>query len=275
MYFIFNNLWIRGHPDNTQWFNAVITTEFSEKKLLVNSLNEVSDANGWFSLTDDKCKNAIPEKKLSSPPDFYIRCGSNVVLFECKDTRVSKDVMENGIFQQLLHEIDKSFLGYQDAKKNKWHYKGVGQLVRNAKRIQSEEFAWDKDVDKHSEIFLVLVVADVKCVDLGWKNYLNKRMYDECIRQGVNCDTIRPLILISLGSLLRYKGNFKKYGFVRYFTEYYECTSFNNPTIAVDDPVTNVMNRFVSFGVYMEGEDCLDREELVSDMVEIASTGQP
>lgn len=267
LYFIFKNLWVRGHPDGAQWFNTTFTTEFSEKKLFTSSLNEISDAHGLFRLTDDECRNAIPEKKLSAPPDFYIRFGNSIILFECKDIRINKDVVENRNVQKLLLEIDKSFLGYQDAKKNKWRYKGVGQLVRNAKRIQSEEFAWDGHIDKQSEIFLVLVVSDVRCVGFGWQNYLNRRMYEECIRQGVNCDSIRPLILISLGSLLRYKGNFKKYGFVQYFKEYYACTSSNKSSNATVDPVTSVMNRLMSFDVYMNGKGCLDDDKLLNDFM--------
>ena len=267
LYFIFNDLWQCKHPDNTQGFNTIFTTEFSEGTVLVNCLNEVANTHGWLSLTDNECKSIVPERKLSSPPDFYIRDGKDVILFECKDVKIPKEVKAEGTIQQLLDEVDKDFVGYHDTKKNKWRYKGVGQLVRNAKRILEGEFIWDKNVDKNSRIFLVLVLADGRQVDAGWKNYLQRKMREECIRQETDYKKICPLILTDLGTITFYKGNFKKSGFLQYFISYYEKTTFNPSTISIGDTITNVMNQTMSFSRYMNGERLLDSEELRKDVM--------
>ena len=266
-YFIFNDLWQCKHPDNTQGFNTIFTTEFSEGTVLVNCLKEVANTHGWLSLTDNECKSIVPERKLSSPPDFYIRDGKDVILFECKDVKIPKEVKAEGTIQQLLDEVDKDFVGYHDTKKNKWRYKGVGQLVRNAKRILEGEFIWDKNVDKNSRIFLVLVLADGRQVDAGWKNYLQRKMREECIRQETDYKKICPLILTDLGTITFYKGNFKKSGFLQYFISYYEKTTFNPSTISIGDTITNVMNQTMSFSRYMNGERLLDSEELRKDVM--------
>lgn len=267
LYFIFNDLWQCKHPDNTQGFNTIFTTEFSEGTVLVNCLKEVANTHGWLSLTDNECKSIVPERKLSSPPDFYIRDGKDVILFECKDVKIPKEVKAEGIIQQLLDEVDKDFVGYHDTKKNKWRYKGVGQLVRNAKRILEGEFIWDKNVDKNSRIFLVLVLADGRQVDAGWKNYLQRKMCEECIRQETDYKKICPLILTDLGTITFYKGNFKKFGFLQYFISYYEKTTFNPSTISIGDTITNVMNQTMSFSRYMNGERLLDSEELRKEVM--------
>ena len=267
LYFIFNDLWQCKHPDNTQGFNTIFTTEFSEGAVLVNCLKEVANTHGWLSLTDNECKSIVPERKLSSPPDFYIRDGKDVILFECKDVKIPKEVKAEGTIQQLLDEVDKDFVGYHDTKKNKWRYKGVGQLVRNAKRILEGEFIWDKNVDKNSRIFLVLVLADGRQVDAGWKNYLQRKMREECIRQETDYKKICPLILTDLGTITFYKGNFKKSGFLQYFISYYEKTTFNPSTISIGDTITNVMNQTMSFSRYMNGERLLDSEELRKDVM--------
>lgn len=267
LYFIFNDLWQCKHPDNTQGFNTIFTTEFSEGTVLVNCLKEVANTHGWLSLTDNECKSIVPERKLSSPPDFYIRDGKDVILFECKDVKIPKEVKAEGTIQQLLDEVDKDFVGYYDTKKNKWRYKGVGQLVRNAKRILEGEFIWDKNVDKNSRIFLVLVLADGRQVDAGWKNYLQRKMREECIRQETDYKKICPLILTDLGTITFYKGNFKKSGFLQYFISYYEKTTFNPSTISIGDTITNVMNQTMSFSRYMNGERLLDSEELRKDVM--------
>lgn len=267
LYFIFNDLWQCKYPDNTQGFNTIFTTEFSEGTVLVNCLKEVANTHGWLSLTDNECKSIVPERKLSSPPDFYIRDGKDVILFECKDVKIPKEVKAEGIIQQLLDEVDKDFVGYHDTKKNKWRYKGVGQLVRNAKRILEGEFIWDKNVDKNSRIFLVLVLADGRQVDAGWKNYLQRKMCEECIRQETDYKKICPLILTDLGTITFYKGNFKKFGFLQYFISYYEKTTFNPSTISIGDTITNVMNQTMSFSRYMNGERLLDSEELRKEVM--------
>lgn len=267
LYFIFNDLWKCKHSGNMQGFNTIFTTEFSEKTILANCLKEIANTHGWFSLTDNECKSVVPEKKLSSPPDFYIREGKDVILFECKDVKIPKEVKAEGTTRQLLDEVDRDFVGYLDPKKNRWRYKGVGQLVRNAKRIQKGEFAWDKNVNKDSRIFLVLVLADARQVDAGWKNYLHRKMLEECTRQETDYKRICPLILTDLGTLTLYKGNFKKYGFLQYFISYYKKTAFNPSTICIDDMMTNVMNQTMSFSRYMNGERLLNGEELRIDVM--------
>lgn len=266
LYFMFNDLWQNKHPDDTQGFNRIYTTEFSEEAVLVDCLKEVSESHCWYSLTDKECKEIVPEKKLSSPPDFYVRDGKDIILFECKDVRIPKEIKAEGSTQQLLEEIERDFVGYTN-EKGRWKAKGVGQLVRNAKRIQDGTFAWDKEAAKDSRIILVLVLADSRQVEAGWKNYLNRKMFDECIRQGADYKRILPHILTDLGTLSIYKNNFKKHGFLKYFVDYYQKTTFDSSKIFDDDMMTNIMNQTMSFGVYMNGEKNFGGEELRKEVM--------
>ena len=261
LYFIFNDLWQQKHPDNQQGFNRIFTTEFSEETVLVNCLKEISNSHEWFSLSDNECRSIVPEKKLSSPPDFYIRNGNNVILFECKDVKIPKEVKAEGTIQQLLDEVTKDFVGYLDKEKNKWRYKGIGQLVRNAKRIKNGEFTWDIEAKTDSNIFLVLVLADARQVAIGWKNFLHRKMIEECIRQKTDYSKIYPLILMDLGTLTLYKNNFMKDGLLRYFYSYYHSTAFHPSSIPVGDMMTNIVNQTLSFSGYMKREKLLGGEE--------------
>lgn len=266
LYFMFNDLWQSKYPEDTQGFNRIYTTEFSEETVLVDCLKEVSESHGWYSLTDNECKVIVPEKKLSSPPDFYIRDGQDIILFECKDVRIPKEIKAEGSTQQLLEEIDRDFVGYTN-EKGRWKAKGVGQLVRNAKRIQDGVFAWDKEAAKDSRIMLVLVLADHRQVEAGWKNYLNRKMFEECIRQKADYKRIFPLILTDLGTLTLYKNNFKKHGFLKYFADYYQKTTFVPSKIFNGDMMTNIMNQTMSFGVYMNGEKNYGGEDLRKEII--------
>lgn len=267
LYFIFNDLWQNKHPDKPNEFNQIYTTEFSEETVLVENLKEVANTNGWFSLTDKECKAIVPEKVLSSPPDFYIREGETIILFECKDVKIKREIKTEGTIAQLLEEVNKDFVGCENEKK-RWRYKGVGQLVRNAKRIQDGTFKWDIEADNESKIYLVLVLADTKQVAAGWKNYLNRKMLEECVRQKVDTRKICPLILTDLGTLALYKNNFKKEGFLHYFTQYFQKTVFNPRLISVGDQMTNIMNQTMSFSTFMNGERILGGEELGKSIME-------
>lgn len=267
LYFIFNDLWQNKHPDKPNEFNQIYTTKFSEETVLVENLKEVANTNGWFSLTDKECKAIVPEKVLSSPPDFYIREGETIILFECKDVKIKREIKTEGTIAQLLEEVNKDFVGYENEKK-RWRYKGVGQLVRNAKRIQDGTFKWDIEADNESRIYLVLVLADPKQVAAGWKNYLNRKMLEECVRQKVDTRKICPLILTDLGTLALYKNNFKKEGFLHYFTQYFQKTVFNPRLIPVGDQMTNIMNQTMSFSTFMNGERILGGEELGKSIME-------
>lgn len=266
LYFIFNDLWQKKHPDKPQEFNRIFTTEFSEETVLVDCLKDVANTHCWYSLTDSECKVIVPEKTISSPPDFYIRDGKDVILVECKDVKIPKEVKAEGTIKQLLEEVDKDFVGYQD-EKGRTRLKGVGQLVRDAKRIQDGLFAWDDKVDKDSRLFLVLVLADSRHVAAGWKNYLNRRMYEECIRQGVDVSKVCPLILTDLGTLTLYKHNFKQKGLLPYFIQYYQKTQFNVRTLSSGDRMVNIMNQTLSFSGYMTGEKMMGGEELRKDLL--------
>lgn len=260
LYFIFNDLWQDKYPDKPNEFNRIYTTEFSEELVLVRTLKNVANSRGLFSLTDNECKMIVPEQDLSSPPDFYIRDKKDVILFECKDVKIKREIKAEGTIAQLLDEVDKAFVGYEDEKK-KWRFKGVGQLVRNAKRIQDGVFKWDIEADKKSRIYLVLVLADFKQVAAGWKNYLNRKMLEECVRQHVDVNRVHPLILTDLGTLALYKNNFKEHGFLSYFTSYFQETAFNPQVISIEDQITTIMNQTMSFSGYMNGERIIGGEE--------------
>lgn len=266
LYFIFNEFWKNKHPEDPNKFKQIISTDFSEITIIDNCLREISNYHNWFSLTDPECKIIVPERILSSSPDFYIRDGKNVFLFECKDVRIPKEIKAEGSTKQLLDEIDKDFVGYQN-EKGRWRYKGVGQLVRNAKRIQDGLFAWDKAVKMDSRIFLVLVLNDYRQVSFGWKNYLNKKMYEECVRQNVDYSRVCPLILLDIGTLVLYKQNFMKHGFLKYFTNYYKKTHFDCNAINNRDKMIDLFNQTLSFSGYMNMEKLCGGEELRQNLI--------
>lgn len=258
LYFTFLELWKKRYPDRGQEFNRIYTTEFSEEYLFDGILKEIAQKRQVFSLTDNECK-AI-NKKTDSPPDFYIRNGKKVILFENKDVKIEKAIKEGGRFDELLPEIDKKLVGEEINGKRK--VKGVGQLVRNAKRIQDGKFPWDKEADRDSTIYLVLVVADHRQTALGWKNYLDRKLRDEIARQGADGKKIRPLILMDVGTLEVRHGNFELRGFEHCFEDYFKETAFEEIRFFKGNMMLNAFNMTMSFSDYMENERSQDIKKM-------------
>lgn len=258
LYFTFLELWKKRYPDRGQEFNRIYTTEFSEEYLFDGILKEIAQKRQAFSLTDNECK--VINKKTDSPPDFYIRNGKKVILFENKDVKIEKAIKEGGRFDELLPEIDKKLVG--EEINGKWKVKGVGQLVRNAKRIQDGIFPWDKEADRDSTIYLVLVVADHRQTALGWKNYLDRNLRYEIARQGADGKKIRPLILMDVGTLEVRHGNFEIRGFEHCFEDYFKETVFEEIRFFKGNWMLNAFNMTMSFSDYMENERSQDTKKM-------------
>jgi len=258
IYFIFNDLWKKKHPDKEKFFNIWFTSEFSEKRIFDGVLDVVVRSQGYFGLSDAQCLQIT--KRTSSPPDYYIKDGNNVILFENKDVKIKKEVKEKGILAELIAETDKKFVGYMEG--GKFRPKGVGQLVANAKRIQEGTFAFDTGVNKDSIIYLVLVVADNRQVTAGWKNYLNRKMIEECMRQGVDESRIRPLILTDLGTLMMYKKNFMNNGLFGYFDDYINKTQFDANKLKGKNLYKAALNMALSFSGYMNNERSMSIKDM-------------
>ena len=268
LYFELNEYWKKRFPDNPNEFNRIFTTEYSEEYMLANTLKEVSNRYGWFSLSDTECENIVPKKKLDSPPDFYIRTGNAIVLFEGKDVKIRKEIKSDGTISEIIREAEKSFVGYDD-EKGKRHRKGVEQLVKNAKRIQNGEFKWDNDASPDCIIYLVLVLSDPRQVAAGWKNLLCRRMYEACDKEGLDKNKIRPLILTDIGTLYIYKENFLKWNLFSYFDRYIKDTVFDEEGLYEGNFLMNVMNMTMSFSAYLNGEKCLGALQLHQKFVKI------
>lgn len=94
---------------------------------------------------------------------------------------ISKDIKERGDLKELLAEIKKKMI-LQEKANGKVKLEGVGQLVKNALFIQTGTHYADKDAPKDSMIYPILVVTDRRLLLPRMKNYLNYRMYEECMR---------------------------------------------------------------------------------------------
>lgn len=97
----------------------------------------------------------------------------------------------------------------------------TGFLTQNPEQVDNNAF-WDKVAPTDSLIYPVLVVGDSKLLPDGM-SYLMQKWYEgRCKSDKVNLGTLRPLIVLSISTLLLYADEFAKNGFEYYFEKYYK-----------------------------------------------------
>ena len=125
-----NSVKIKGFP-------TYITTEFSEKYLFYKFVKNTLYKQRGIKLTGDDCKKLFPKK--DKEPDFYHRDGNNIFLFENKDIKINKDVLNSKDYNKIGDELNKKLV----------RKVGVDQLVEHIKAIDARNFIWDKKLPKH------------------------------------------------------------------------------------------------------------------------------
>jgi hypothetical protein len=134
---------------------------------------------------------------------------------------------------------------------NKQKSEGIGQLVEQITKIQKGNAFWDKDVSKGSTIYPVLVIGDSKLLPDGLSCLMQNWYKDCCSLEGVRVDIARPLIVLSISTLLLYSHEFKNKGFEYYFEEYYKSIE-KAKNVPSENMLLNSVNACISFSEYMQ-----------------------
>ena len=244
LYFQFLDYYLK-EGGNGKRFLQHYTTEFSEGKLLSQTVKKICGNKYDVTLDDPAC--SIINSKISSPPDFYIRSGNMVILFELKDIKMKAWTREYGTVEDYV-SFFYEHLVYDGKRKI-----GVGQLLRQIKRIKTHDFVWDKDCPQDSRIYPVIVLADYRQTASGLKNLLDIWMREEAAKEHISLDNVGPVLLMDLATLMVYAENFGRDGFVIYFDDYYAKSEFKENGITGEDALTNAT---MSFSDYINHQRC-------------------
>lgn len=227
---------------------------FMEKTLLCKYLKDINQNAQYTAMSsNDSC--AIKRKGDDGEPDYYMKSNKtgNIILFENKDIMINGSIKESRNFKKVIAEYKNKLLlktynnkGYIETPKPE----GIGQLIEQINKIQTNNAFWDKVAPTNSLIYPVLVVGDSKLLPDGM-SYLMQKWYEgRCKSEKVNLGTLRPLIVLSISTLLLYADEFTKNGFEYYFEKYYK--SIDNAKKQQHDPYLACSNLSVSFSEYMK-----------------------
>ncbi|WP_194777638.1 hypothetical protein [Pararhodonellum marinum] len=173
----------------------LITYEFSEKYLLYKII-ERTYPKKYFKLSGDQ---------MNTPgvPDYYIRNGNKVFLFESKDVFIRSDVKESYDFKQYEKAL-KSKL-YFEAKGKKESPKAVRQLANFAKTLLKNEFKLDSSYKPKSlKIYPIILLHNRQLDIMGLNNLINiwfDLEKDKIEKSGLSTKKLRYPTIIHIDTL--------------------------------------------------------------------------
>ena len=178
--------------------------EFSEKILMYKVLD---------TIFPEKCirytGKELSDRKIDGAPDYYIRKGKNVFLFESKDFLIKAEHKSSFDFNIYEREFQR-ILYYQEMPDGSEKPKAVMQLINSVRRLLKKEFKADTYYF-YKEVFIypILLTHDLQYDTLGFNKLLDYWFQNELEglkEEGLFIHHIKPLTVINIDSLIYHQG---------------------------------------------------------------------
>ncbi|NLA25182.1 MAG: hypothetical protein GX879_09480 [Bacteroidales bacterium] len=174
--------------------------EFSEKILCYKVIE---------NLYSDKCirfsGKELEDMKIDAAPDYYVRKGKNILLFESKDFLIPANKKMSFDFNVYEEEFRK-VLDFKEKSNGKIKAKAVMQLINNIRRILKNEFCSDTAY-YYREIFIypILLTHDHQYDTPGFNELIDFWFQDALLdlaEEGLFIHRVKPLSVVNIDSLI-------------------------------------------------------------------------
>ena len=200
---------------------------FSEHILFYTIMEKCFVTYGSIRLNGEELKIKLKEAE----PDYYIREGSAIFLFEFKDIVINADVKHSGNIETIKTEI----LGKLELSSKK-RKKGISQLISSIMEIEKGVYQ-TKDLDQFDpmniSIYPILVHTDVTLEAYGVNHFLKNRFIELSTSSEFIRHKVENLIVLNLDTLIQLQDHFRN-GTLKLG----ECINKYNKYIAVNNPET-------------------------------------
>ena len=163
--------------------NSELGNKFSEEKILYSVMDMLfSDRSDLIRKSGSETKMCF-DKDGKSEPDYYLRKGQNLMLFENKDVLFPDDAKFSGQLLMLKESISSKVASYKKVKNEKGKIKrqkeGLGQIYYNIIRMKDRPDLYrkfDSDCNMVKNIYPVLITYDKAYSAIGVNEYINKKI---------------------------------------------------------------------------------------------------
>jgi len=175
------------------------TYEYSEQYVLSKLLKEI------FGKRYIQKSGTELDQIMDGAPDYYVRNGKHIQVFESKDILISKEGKQYEDFSDLKKEL--SIKLFENEKGNR---KAIRQLAETVRKILLNEADYDKKIPiKNAQIFPILVVHSRIFSSPGLNRYINDWFRKELNKLNCDISRVHDVILIDIDTLILYKDAFK------------------------------------------------------------------
>jgi hypothetical protein len=224
LYFEFKsyNQSIESKIDITKLFTDI----FCERIMFDAYMERCINKKFHIGICETKCKDIYSNKEIElGPPDYIVKEGDSLLLFECKDIRINGEVIETHDYEKIIQEYREKL--FKKPNKKKFKRIGITQLTGHMESVRKGKFKWIS-VRKDIPIYPVLVLSDYKYVKMGF-NIISNDWYQSSIAElDINSENNKYLIVMSFITLFKYSKLFKEKGFQYFFDLYINSITQNN-----------------------------------------------
>lgn len=192
--------------DKIKNFRSLYCNNFSEKYLLYKLLNSIFK-NQYIEFTGEQIK----QLGIDAEPDYYIRNGNNLFLFESKDILINASIKSSYDFNLYEKEFKKKL--YFELKKEKVDKKAVLQLINNIENVLTKQFPFDTNFKINSlHIYPIIILHDHQFNIAGLNVIVNSWFQTELAKlkeKGLPIDKVKPVTIIDIDTIIFHQDLFR------------------------------------------------------------------
>ncbi len=220
--------------DKIKNFRSLYCDDFSEKYLLYKLLNSIYK-NRYIEYSGEEIKLY----GISAEPDYYIRNGNHLFLFESKDILINAKIKTTFDFKLYEPEFKKKL--YFESKNEKVEKKAVLQLINNIENILLKQFPFDQNYKAHSiHIYPIIILHDHQFNIAGLNVIVNSWFQKELIKlkkRGLSTDKVKPITIIDIDTIIFHQDIFRdrtlKLNLI--INEYFKFVTFDSKRKYLDE----------------------------------------
>lgn len=180
---------------------SMLGEDFSEKFFFYTLMGRCFGKH-YVRYSGEELKKALGE----GMPDYYLRRGNRIFIFECKDTQMAAQKKLSGNYDTIKNAIDEKFV-----ENTKGHAKGIGQLIQVIEDKMPVILSnIDKDVVQGVKFIFPIIVYFDDSFDVEGPNYLLNKEF----KKRIDCVSVSPdyvvkdVVMVNIEQLMRLENFF-------------------------------------------------------------------
>jgi hypothetical protein len=190
-------------------FFSIYTYDFIEKHLSYTILDKIFSKTNNFRISGDEI---IKKYRIDTEPDYYVRNGNKVFLFEVKASIIKGTIKQSFSYEKIEKELKEKYFFNEVDNENK----AIIQLIERIEILFKGEAIYDpKYKSKNVRIFPILIVTELVLTTPGINYVFNQWFQEEIVKNEIlkiNKHRIYDLVIIDIDTLILYSDDMSKKG---------------------------------------------------------------